>query len=104
MKNANFVRNFFIGLFFVVFLAGCAATSHRERTGQYIDDSAIITKVKAEIFHDPMLRVFQISVESFKGVVQLSGFVDSPEAFTRAEEGAESVEGVKAVKNSLVVK
>jgi osmotically-inducible protein OsmY len=104
MNSANFNKSFFICLFLTLFLVGCAATPQRESTGQYIDDSAITAKVKAAIFHDPMLKVFQISVESYKGVVQLSGFVDSERASTKAVEVAESVKGVKAVKNSLVVK
>jgi osmotically-inducible protein OsmY len=104
MKTANAIKQLFIGLFLVAFLVGCAETSHRESTGQLIDDSAITTKVKAKIFDDPMLKVFQISVESYKGVVQLSGFVDSKKAANQAGEVAKSVDGVESVKNSLVVK
>jgi osmotically-inducible protein OsmY len=83
---------------------GCAATQTSESTGQYIDNSAITTKVKAAIFKDEMLKTFQISVESYKGEVQLSGFVNSPEAVTRAGKVARSVKGVVSVKNNLVVK
>lgn len=104
MNQASFVRRFFIGLFLVTFLAGCAGTQKRESTGEYFDDSAITSKVKTEIFKDPMLKVLQINVESFKGVVQLSGFVDSVQASAKAVEIARSVKGVNAVKNSLVVK
>ena len=104
MKTADVIRRFFIGLFLVTFLIGCAESSHRESTGQLIDDSAITTKVKAQIFNDPMLKVFQISVESYKGVVQLSGFVDSKQAANKAAQVAKSVDGVESVKNSLVVK
>ena len=104
MNTVKFIRSFLVGLFFVTFIVGCAATPQKESTGQYIDDSAITTKVKAEIFNDPMLKVLQINVESFKGVVQLSGFVDSAQASTKAVEVARSVEGVKSVKNSLIVK
>ena len=88
----------------VGFIAGCAGTMHRESTGEYVDDSVLTSKVKAEIYNDPMLKVLQINVESFKGVVQLSGFVDSVEASARAEEIAFSLKGVKSVKNDLVVK
>ena len=88
----------------VAFLAGCAGTQKRESTGEYFDDSAITSKVKTEIFKDPTLKVLQINVESFKGVVQLSGFVDSAQASAKAVEIARSVKGVNAVKNSLVVK
>ena len=104
MSKSNFVARFIIGLFFVALIAGCAGSRHQESTGDYIDDAAITAKVKAEIFNDPMLKVFQISVESFKGVVQLSGFVDSANASARAAEVAKSVGGVHAVKNSLIVK
>jgi osmotically-inducible protein OsmY len=76
----------------------------KESTGEYVDDTVITSKVKAEIFNDPMLKVLQINVESFKGVVQLSGFVDSAKAADRAEVVAGSVKGVTSVKNSLVVK
>jgi len=104
MRQANFIKTLFIGLVFVALMAGCAGNKHRESTGEYIDDSVITTKVKAEIFDDPMLKVFQISVESFKGVVQLSGFVDSAQASARATQVAKSVKGVASVKNDLVVK
>lgn len=87
-----------------MFLAGCAGTQKRESTGEYFDDSAITSKVKTEIFKDLTLKVLQINVESFKGVVQLSGFVDSAQASAKAVEIARSVKGVNAVKNSLVVK
>lgn len=92
----------FIGLM-TVFM-GCAATQTSESTGQYVDNSAITTKVKAAIFNDPMLKTMQISVESFKGEVQLSGFVNSPESARKAGEIARSVEGVVSVKNDLIVK
>jgi osmotically-inducible protein OsmY len=104
MKKAGFIRHFIIGLVLVVFMAGCAGSRQKESTGEYIDDSVITTKVKAEIFNDPLLKVFQINVETFKGVVQLSGFVDSEQASTRASEVARSVNGVTDVKNSLIVK
>ena len=104
MKKAYFIRHFIIGLVLVVFMAGCSASRHKESTGEYIDDSVITTKVKAEIFNDPMLKVFQINVETYKGVVQLSGFVNSADASARASEVARSVNGVTEVKNSLIIK
>lgn len=91
-----------IGLM-TIFL-GCAATQTSESTGQYVDNSAITTKVKAAIFNDPLLKTMQISVESYKGEVQLSGFVNSPESVRKAGEVARSVEGVVSVKNDLIVK
>jgi len=83
---------------------GCAATQKHESTGQYVDDAAITTKVKAAIFSDPALKVLQINVETYKGMVQLSGFVDSEQSSQKAADIAGSVKGVGAVKNDLIVK
>lgn len=85
-------------------LIGCGSTRTQESTGQYIDDSVITTKVKAKIAADEILKSFSISVETFKGVVQLSGFVDSQLTVDKAGRIAYSVEGVRSVKNDLVVK
>ena len=84
--------------------AGCASTSTRESTGEYVDDSAITSKVKAQLGADKILSVFQIGVETYKGVVQLSGFVNSREAANHAAAIARKVKGVREVKNSLIVK
>lgn len=100
-------HRFFSILICVVLIAsflGCASTSERESTGEYIDDSTITTKVKAAIFNEPSLKVLQINVETFKGVVQLSGFVDTPQNSSKAAEVAAGVKGVKSVKNNLIVK
>jgi osmotically-inducible protein OsmY len=83
---------------------GCASTRTHESTGEYIDDSVITSKVKAAILDDPALKYFQISVETYKGIVQLSGFVDSAEAVRRAGQAASGVQGVTSVRNDLVVK
>lgn len=104
MKKANLIRQIVIVLFFTAFIAGCAGTKTRESTGEYMDDSVITAKVKAEILKDPMLKVFQIHVETFKAEVQLSGFVNSAAASARALEVAGAVKGVGSVKNSLVIK
>jgi osmotically-inducible protein OsmY len=85
-------------------ITGCAATSDRASTGQAIDDTVITAKVKAMLIEDPVTKAHQISVETFKGTVQLSGFVDSAASKSRAETVAKSVDGVSQVKNSLVVK
>ena len=85
-------------------LFGCAATQTRESTGEYVDDTAITTKVKAAIFSEDTLKSMQISVKTFKGVVQLSGFVNSAQNVIKAGEVARSVEHVKEVKNDLIVK
>ncbi len=91
-----------IGL--IAVFVGCASTQKKESTGEYIDDSTITTKVKSAIFNDPDLKVFQINVETFKGEVQLSGFVDSAKMSSKAGEVARGVGGVKSVKNNLIVK
>ncbi|SLM32362.1 putative periplasmatic protein [Desulfamplus magnetovallimortis] len=104
MKTKNLINVFIIGFCLFVFIAGCAGTSHKEITGEYVDDSVITAKVKAQIFDDPMLKVLQINVETFKGEVQLSGFVNSAAASVRAVEVARSVNGVQSIKNSLIIK
>jgi osmotically-inducible protein OsmY len=83
---------------------GCASTRTHESTGGYVDDTAITTKVKTAIFTDPALKTLQINVKTFKGEVQLSGFVDSAQSVTKAGEVARSVNGVVSVKNDLIVK
>ncbi|MDR3412000.1 MAG: BON domain-containing protein [Formivibrio sp.] len=104
MKQINkYVSAAFLAIA-LVSVVGCASTAKHEGTGEYVDDSVITTKVKAAIFNDASLKVFQINVETFKGVVQLSGFVNSPAAVTKAAEVTRTVGGVKSVKNDLQVK
>ena len=83
---------------------GCASTRTHESTGEYIDDSVITGKVKAAIMDDSSLKSAEINVETFKGVVQLSGFVNSTADITRAVQVARSVDGVQDVKNSMQLK
>ena len=85
-------------------LLGCASTAKHEGTGEYIDDTVITTKVKAEIFEEPGLKSAEINVETFKGVVQLSGFVSSQANIDKAVQVARAVKGVKSVKNDMRVK
>ena len=85
-------------------VAGCASTATHEGTGEYVDDSVITTKVKAAIFNEPTLKVSEINVETFKGIVQLSGFVSTKDAEKRAVEVARAVHGVKSVKNDMRLK
>jgi hyperosmotically inducible protein len=82
----------------------CASTSKQEGAGEYVDDSVITTKVKSLIAADDFLKSFQISVETYKGIVQLSGFVGTQMAVNKAGEIARGVQGVKSVKNNLIVK
>lgn len=88
----------------LVFVVGCASTSTQEGTGEYVDDSVITTKVKTAIFNEPSLKVAEINVETFKGVVQLSGFVSSHDAANKAVALARGVSGVKSVKNDMRIK
>jgi osmotically-inducible protein OsmY len=83
---------------------GCATSRTNESTGQYVDSAAITTKVKAAILNEPDLKTLEIHVKTFKDVVQLSGFVESTQAKTRAGQVAAEVPGVKSVRNDLIVK
>jgi osmotically-inducible protein OsmY len=104
MKKRNVVIYYLVLLMLIATFTACAATRTHESTGGYIDDSVITTKVKSLLAEDDFLKSFQISVETFKGTVQLSGFVNSKKAVDKAVEIVRSVEGVKSVKNNLIVK
>ncbi len=104
MLNLQRVTKFLVCLVVLSAFIGCASTHNRASTGEYVDDTVITTKVKAGIFDEPTLKTLQIQVETFKGAVQLSGFVDSAQSVEKAGEIAKSVEGVKEVKNNLIVK
>lgn len=86
------------------FSAGCAGTPTRESTGEYIDNSAITAKVKAAFVRDELVKALDVSVETFRGVVQLSGFVNTQAQKDRAAQIARTIEGVTDVQNNLVVK
>ncbi|MCX5870828.1 MAG: BON domain-containing protein [Deltaproteobacteria bacterium] len=103
MKLFNRFTNFFL-VILLVSLLGCASTAKKEGTGEYVDDSVITTKVKAEILKDESLKSTEINVETFKGVVQLSGFVNSQADINKAVEVARSVKGVTSVKNDMRLK
>ena len=83
---------------------GCGSTAKTEGTGEYVDDSVITAKVKTAILNDATLKVNEINVETFKGVVQLSGFVRSQADIDKAVQVARGVAGVKSVKNDMRVK
>ena len=102
-KRTRFVGYIALVMLMVAF-AACASTSKQESTGEYVDDSVITTKVKSLLAADDFLKSFEISVETYKGAVQLSGFVDSQKAIDKAVEITRSVKGVKSVKNNLSVK
>lgn len=85
-------------------VVGCASTATKEGTGEYVDDAVITTKVKAAILNEPALKSLEINVDTFKGIVQLSGFVSSAAAENNAVEVARRVKGVKSVKDDMQVK
>ena len=93
-----------LSAFLLVSVVGCASTSKQEGTGEYVDDAVITTKVKAAIFNEPSLKSTEINVETYKGAVQLSGFVSSQTDINKAVDVARSVKGVVSVKNNMHVK
>ena len=99
----RFFSAFFLALTLLT-AVGCASTHKQEGTGEYVDDSVITTKVKAAILNEPALSSAEINVETFKGVVQLSGFVNSSADINKAVAVARSVGGVKSVKNDMRLK
>ncbi len=101
MPNAN--RPVLFACLLSLALVGCAADT-KERTGEYMDDAGITTRVKAKLFDDPQTSGFSITVTTYKGTVQLSGFVNGEKEKSRAEELAKTVPSVKSVKNDLIVK
>ena len=104
MKKSHIVIRFLVVLMMIAAFVACASTPKQEGTGDYIDDSVITTKIKSQLAADDFLKSFQISVESRKGIAQLSGFVDSQKAVDKAGQIARGVEGVKSVRNDLIVK
>jgi hyperosmotically inducible protein len=103
MKQLKYISTVILAVMFATLL-GCASTSKQEGTGEYIDDSVITTKVKAAVFNEPSLKSSEINVETFKGEVQLSGFVNSQADINKAVEVARGVKGVTSVKNDMRVK
>ncbi|HJX31865.1 MAG TPA: BON domain-containing protein [Thermodesulfobacteriota bacterium] len=104
MKKITILIRYFIVLALIVAFVACASSRKHESTGQYVDDTVITTKVKSLIAADDFLKSFDISVETYKGIVQMSGFVDSQKAVSKAGQIARSVKGVRDVKNDLIVK
>lgn len=104
MVKMNRIMQLVVFMALMTVFTACAATQKHESTGQYVDNSVITTKVKTAIFNEASLKTLQINVKSYKQVVQLSGFVDSPQSITKAGEVAARVDGVEKVVNDLVVK
>lgn len=104
MKNLRNYATAILLAFAMLAVVGCAAPAKQQTTGEYIDDTVITTRVKAAIFDDAEVRMNEIKVETFDGVVQLSGFVSSQANINKAVELARGVPGVKSVKNDMIVK
>jgi osmotically-inducible protein OsmY len=104
MKKKNVFIGYLVLIMIVATFMACASTAKQESTGEYVDDSVITTKVKSLLAGDDFLKSFQIGVETFKGTVQLSGFVNSRDAVNKAVEITRSVKGVRDIKNNLIVK
>jgi osmotically-inducible protein OsmY len=104
MKKSYPVIRFLVVLMMIAAFVACASTPQQSSTGEVVDDSVITTKIKTQLANDEFLKSFQISVETRKGIVELSGFVDSQKAKDKADQIARGVEGVKSVKNALIVK
>ena len=103
MKNLKIVSALIAALMLTT-VVGCASSAKQESAGQYVDDTVITTSVKAAILNEPTLKVAEINVETFKGVVQLSGFVRSQDNITTAINVTRGVNGVKSVKNDMRLK
>ena len=104
MKKINVFIHYLVLFMMIATFAACASTRTKESAGEYVDNSVITTKVKSLLAADDFLKSFQINVETYKGSVQLGGFVDSQKAVDKAGEIARSVKGVISVKNDLIVK
>ncbi len=103
MKHLKKASALFLAIAFVSIL-GCAGTATRESTGEYVTDSWITTKVKAALVEDPLVKATEVNVETYKGTVQLSGFVSSDAARSQAVRVTRSIEGVVGVKNDMRIK
>jgi osmotically-inducible protein OsmY len=104
MKKKHVFIGYLVLIMIVATFMACASTPRQEGAGEYVDDSVITTKVKSLLAADDFLKSFQIGVETYKGTVQLSGFVNSQNAVNKAVEITRSVKGVRSVKNNLIVK
>jgi osmotically-inducible protein OsmY len=105
MKTSKSLRKYIaLPVLLVAFTGGCASSRTQESTGEYIDDATITTRVRAALVGDSNIKSTDITVETYRGVVQLSGFVDDEDQIARAAEDARSQQGVKGVRNDLHVK
>jgi hyperosmotically inducible protein len=99
----NGIRRTFSLVAALLIVGGCSATRTQQSAGEVIDDSVLTAKVKAALIDDPITKAGQINVETYRGVVQLGGFVDTSESKTQATKVASGITGVKEVRNDLRV-
>ena len=104
MKSTNRKLAIFSVAFLLAALVGCAATPKHESTGEYVDDASITSRVKTEFVKNSQVKARDIKVDTYQGVVQLSGFADSQTEINRAVDIARNVSGVKFVKNDIQLK
>lgn len=104
MRTTNLLKTMLVAVAVGVALPACSAIEGRQSPGQYVDDAGIATKVRTAIVADSQLKLRQIDVNVMDKVVQLSGFVDTAQEKTRASDVARQVEGVRSVKNDIVVR
>jgi hyperosmotically inducible periplasmic protein len=104
MQNVISMRKLLTVFALAASIAACSAVSGRETAGEYVDDATITAKVRAAIIGEPSLKPLEVSVETMQDVVQLSGFVDSPQAKYKAGELALGIDGVRSVRNDLIVR
>lgn len=104
MNAKKLIQSLFFGLMLLSTIPACTENTKRESTGEYLDDTVLTTKIKSTFIGDSRLKANDINVKTYKGIVQLSGFVDTQAEADRAVQLARTIKGVKAVNNSLIVK
>lgn len=104
MNTKRIFKSLLLSLFLMTSIVSCTENTKRESTGESLDSAVLTTKIKSTFIGDSRLKANDISVETYKGIVQLSGFVDTQAEADRAVQLARTVKGVKAVNNSLIIK
>jgi hyperosmotically inducible protein len=104
MKRRSTAAALVAALMAAAVVSGCSSTPTQQPAGEAVDDGVVTAKVRAALVADPVTKAHQINVETFKGTVQLSGFVESDEARSRALQLARDVDGVKKVKDAMEVR
>jgi len=105
MNTVKIIKSILFSVSLLTIVPACSTeNAKRESTGEYLDDTVLTTKVKSTFLGDSRLKMFDINVKTFKGTVQISGFVDTQQESDRAFQLARTIKGVKAVNNSILVK